>query len=97
VKSLVATPDVLSMMSTKLDWTKKLGDAVLALQPDVMDAIQRLRTRADANNKLSSTKQQKVTKRQEQGRQIIDIEPTVRYGLCAVLRSRRCLWWMALS
>ena len=76
VKSLVATPDVLTMMSTKLDWTMKLGDAVLAQQPDIMDAIQRLRTRADANNKLTSTKQQRVTKRQEQGRQIIDIEPT---------------------
>jgi len=76
VKSLVATPDVLSMMSTKLDWTLKLGDAVLAQQPDVMDAIQRLRTKADANNKLTSTKQQRVTKRQEQGRQVIYIEPT---------------------
>jgi hypothetical protein len=75
VKSLVATPDVLSMMGKKLDWTMKLGDAVLAQQPDVMDAIQRLRTKADANNKLTSTKQQKVTKRQEQGRQVIAIEP----------------------
>src|SRR3954470_6155791 len=26
VKSLVATPTVLTMMSTKLDWTQKLGD-----------------------------------------------------------------------
>ena len=76
VKSLVATPDVLAMMSTKLDWTQKLGDAVLAQQPDVMDAIQRLRTKADANNKLTSTKQQKVTKTQEQGKQVIVIEPT---------------------
>jgi len=75
VKSLVATPDVLSMMSTKLDWTLKLGDAVLAQQADVMDAIQRLRTKAEANNKLTSTKQQTVTKRQEQGRQVIAIEP----------------------
>lgn len=76
VKSLVATPDVLSMMSTKMDWTQKLGDAVLAQQPDVMDAIQRLRTKAEANNKLTSTKQQKVTKKQEQGKQVIYIEPT---------------------
>ena len=30
-----------------------------------MDAIQRLRTKADANNKLTSTKEQRVTKRQE--------------------------------
>jgi len=76
VKSLVATPDVLSMMSTRLEWTLKLGDAVLAQQPDVMDAIQRLRTKAEANNKLTSTKQQKVTKTQEGGKQAIAIEPT---------------------
>lgn len=75
VKSLVATPDVLSTMSTKLDWTMKLGDAVLAQQADVMDAIQRLRARADANKKLTSTKEQKVSKRQEQGKEIIAIEP----------------------
>ena len=76
VKSLVATPDVLSMMSMRLSWTQKLGDAVLAQQADVMDAIQRLRTKADANNKLTSTKEQRVTKRQEQSKQIIAIEPT---------------------
>jgi len=76
VKSLVATPDVLSTMSSKLDWTQKLGDAVLAQQPDVMDAIQRLRAKADANNKLTSTKEQRVVKQQEQGRQVIVIEQT---------------------
>src|SRR5215472_9491627 len=52
VKSLTATPSVLSMMSSQLDWTQKLGDAVLAQQADVMDAIQRLRAKADANDKL---------------------------------------------
>src|SRR5580658_7824110 len=76
VKSLVATPDVLQLMSSKLDWTDKLGDAVVAQQPDVMDAIQRLRTKAQANNKLQSTKQQKVTVQQVQNRQVIAIEPT---------------------
>src|SRR5215469_14163598 len=30
VKGLAATPDVLKMMSDQLDWTQKLGDAVLA-------------------------------------------------------------------
>jgi Protein of unknown function (DUF3300)/Chaperone of endosialidase len=63
-------------MSSKLDWTQKLGDAVLAQQPDVMDAIQRLRTKAQANNKLQSTPQQKVTVTQDAGRQVIAIEPT---------------------
>src|SRR5262245_23996661 len=76
LKSLVATPSVLTMMSTKLDWTQKLGDAVLAQQPDVMDAIQRLRSKAQANNKLTSTKEQKVTVKQEQNTQVIAIEST---------------------
>jgi len=77
VKALAATPSVLSMMSQKLDWTQKLGDAVLAQQPDVMDAVQRLRAKAQANNKLSSTKEQKVTVTQQQGRDVIMIEPAV--------------------
>jgi hypothetical protein len=76
VKSLAATPDVLDMMNNKLDWTQQLGDAVLAQQPDVMDAIQRLRTKAQANNKLTSTKQQTVTTQQQDGRQYIYIAPT---------------------
>ena len=75
VKSLAATPSVLATMSDKLDWTQRLGDAVLAQQPDVMDAIQRLRQKAQANNKLSSTKQQTVSTLQEGGRQIIAIAP----------------------
>lgn len=36
VKALASTADVLAMMSDKIDWTKNLGDAVLAQQPDVM-------------------------------------------------------------
>jgi hypothetical protein len=75
LKSLVATPSVLAMMSTKLDWTEKLGDAVLAQQPDVMDAVQRLRAKAQAQNKLMTTKEQIVTVKQEQNRQTIAIEP----------------------
>src|SRR5262252_3071445 len=67
VKALAATPSVLSMMSSKLDWTQKLG---------VMDAVQRLRSRAQANNKLQTTKEQTVIVRQEASKQIIAIEPT---------------------
>ena len=77
VKALATTPEVLAMMSDKLDWTKSLGDAVLAQQPDVMDAVQRLRARAEANKKLTTTKQQKVSVRQEQNKQVIVIEPAV--------------------
>jgi len=76
VKSLAATPSVLDMMADKLDWTQKLGDAMLAQQNDVMDGVQRLRAKAEANNKLQSTPQQKVSKRSEGGKQVIMIEPT---------------------
>ena len=76
VKSLTATPDVLDMMSNQLSWTQQLGDAVLAQQPDVMDAIQRLRQKAQANDKLKSTNEQTVTVQQEGDRQIIAIAPT---------------------
>jgi uncharacterized protein DUF3300/endosialidase-like protein len=74
VKSLVATPSVLQMMNSKLDWTQKLGDAVLGQQADVMDAIQRLRTKAQANKKLESNQQQKVTVKQQDNKQVIVIE-----------------------
>ena len=77
VKSLVATPTVLDMMNKDLDWTQKLGDAVLAQQPDVMDAIQRLRAKAEANGKLKTTKEQKVTVTKEaDNKEVIVIEPT---------------------
>jgi hypothetical protein len=76
IKALVATPDVLALMSSKLDWTQKLGNAVIAQQADVMDAVQRLRAKARANNKLSSTKEQTVTAEQVDNRPIIAIEPT---------------------
>ena len=76
IKALLATPGVLDMMSQKLDWTQKLGDAVVAQQADVMDAVQRLRAKAQINNKLSSTKEQTVTVSQAEGRQVIAIAPT---------------------
>jgi hypothetical protein len=76
VKSLVQVPSVLTMMSEQLDWTQKLGDAVLAQQADVMDAIQRLRARARGNAKLESTKEQTVTVKTEDQKQYVVIEPT---------------------
>jgi len=75
VKSLAATPAVLEMMSSQLDWTQKLGDAVLAQQADVMAAVQRLRTKAYEGKKLTSTSEQKVSLRKENGAQHIVIEP----------------------
>ena len=60
VKSLIAVPDVLTMMNEKLDWMQKLGDAFLAQQKEVMDAVQRLRAKAKKEGNLKSGKEQTV-------------------------------------
>lgn len=77
VKALVAAPSVLQMMSERLDWTLKLGEAFLAQEQDVMDAVQRMRARAYDRKKLVTTKEQVVNVKEEQNRQVISIEPAV--------------------
>jgi len=61
VKSLVSFPEVLSLMDGKLDWTQQLGDATIGQQKELMEAIQRLRARAQAQGNLKSSKEQTVT------------------------------------
>jgi hypothetical protein len=61
VKSLGSFPDVLKQLNDHLDWTQKLGDALIGQQADVADAIQRLRARAAAAGNLQTTSQQAVT------------------------------------
>ena len=65
VKSLVNFPQVLAMMSEKLDWTQKLGDAFLAQQKEVMASVQTLRKRAADAGTLKTTEEQKVIIEQE--------------------------------
>ena len=43
VQALLPFPTVLGMMASDIDWTTRLGNAVLAQRPDVMDAVQRER------------------------------------------------------
>ena len=52
VKSLVAFPSILKQMNERLDWTQKLGDALLGQQADVAASIQRLRAKAAAAGTL---------------------------------------------
>ncbi|HKM69960.1 MAG TPA: DUF3300 domain-containing protein [Stellaceae bacterium] len=61
IKALMTFPQILRMMDANLDWTEKVGDAFLAQQADVMDAIQRLRYQAAAAGTLWSNAQQRVT------------------------------------
>jgi hypothetical protein len=75
VKSLTAFPQVLAMMDAKLDWTQKLGDAFLAQQKELMDAVQKLRAKAVAAGNLKSGKEQTVTTDQQGGSIVYVIEP----------------------
>jgi len=90
VKSLCTLPDVLANMSKNLDWTRDMGDAFLASQSDLLDAVQRLRGKANEAGNLKTTKEQTVTVQEDK---IIVIEsakteviyvptysPTVVYG-----------------
>jgi hypothetical protein len=71
VKSLTRTPDVLNRMSKNLDWTSDLGDAFLAQQNEVLDAVQHMRQEAKKAGNLETTPQQKVIVEKN----IIQIEP----------------------
>jgi hypothetical protein len=61
VKALTSVPQALEMMSDKLDWTQRLGDAFLAQQEELLAAVQRLRQRAEAAGHLKTSDQQKVS------------------------------------
>jgi len=75
VQALVVFPAVLSMMDNNLQWTINLGNAVLAQEQDVMDAIQRQRQRAMAAGRLASSPQQVVQQTTDTGQPVIAIEP----------------------
>ncbi len=77
VQALVATPDVVQRMAGNIQWTTDLGNAFLAQQSDVMDAVQRLRGKAESKGTLKTSAQQKVeTKTVEGGKQVIVVEPS---------------------
>jgi len=71
VKALCHFPDVLFAMSDKLDQTRKLGDAFLSQEDEVMETLQELRHKAQAQGNLKTTKEQKVIVEKE----VVRIEP----------------------
>lgn len=71
VVALLNYPEVLELLSEDLDWTWELGQAVLAQQPDVMDAVADFRARAHAAGNLRSDDRQVV----EVADRVIHIKP----------------------
>jgi hypothetical protein len=75
VQALLAVPDVLLKLTQDIRWTTDLGNAFLAQQAEVMDAVQRMRVRARANGQLQSTPQETVTTQSQGGQTAIEIQP----------------------
>src|SRR5438093_9906011 len=75
VQSLVEFPDVVQRMAGNIQWTTDLGNAFLAQQSDVMDAVQTMRAKAQGTGTLKTSAQQKVdTETVSSGKQVITIE-----------------------
>ena len=72
VQALIPFPSVLQMMNQDLNWTAQLGTAVLAQRGDVMDAVQRMRKKAQDAGNLKTTEQIKVV---QSSPQVIEIQP----------------------
>jgi hypothetical protein len=53
VKALAPFPRILRMLDANLEWTEQLGEAHLADPAAVMDAVQRLRRRAQSAGRLA--------------------------------------------
>ncbi len=54
VKALLAFPQVLQMMDRQLEWTEHLGQAFIAQQADVLNAVQLLRQQAELAGTLQN-------------------------------------------
>lgn len=74
VQALAAFPDVVKLLSENIKWTTDLGNAFLAQQSDVMDAVQRMRKKAQDKGNLKSTEQQKVETKVVENKQVIIVE-----------------------
>jgi hypothetical protein len=53
-------PTIVNKMATEIEWTEQLGDALIVQTDDVLDAIQRMRARAQATGFLESNEAQTV-------------------------------------
>ena len=74
IQALTGIPDALKAMSQDISWTVDLGNAFLAQQSEVMEAVQRLRTKAKDAGKLESTEQQKVETKVVESKTVVVIE-----------------------
>jgi len=74
VQAMAPLPDVVKWLTDDIQWTADLGNAFLAQQSDVMDAVQRMRKKAEDQGNLESGEQIKVETQEVESKQVIVIQ-----------------------
>jgi len=74
IQAMAPLPDLVKRLADDIQWTTDLGNAFLAQQTDVMDAVQRMRQKAQGKGTLASNEQQKVETQTVESKQVIVIE-----------------------
>ncbi len=74
IQAMAALPDVVNRLANDIQWTTDLGNAFLAQQADVMDAVQRMRKKAQNKGNLKSNEQQKVETKVVENKSVIVVE-----------------------
>jgi hypothetical protein len=74
IQAMAALPDLVNRLAQDIQWTTDLGNAFLAQQSDVMNAIQRMRAKAQTNGTLESNDKQTVETEIVENKDVIVIE-----------------------
>ena len=74
IQAMAALPDVVKRLADDIQWTTDLGNAFLAQQSGVMDAVQRMRKKAQDTGNLKSTEQQKIETKVIENKSVIVVE-----------------------
>lgn len=75
IQAMSVFPDLVKRLSDDIKWTTDLGNAFLAQQSDVMDAVQRMREKALAAGKLKTNEQMKVETQTVESKTVVVIQP----------------------
>ena len=75
VQALAPLPQVVKLLSDNIQWTTDLGNAFLAQQSELMDAVQRMRRKAQDKGALHSTQQQTVETKVIENKNVVVVEP----------------------
>jgi predicted small lipoprotein YifL len=74
-RAILQFPATLDMMCQEMAWTTELGQAFVADQQGVLDAVQRLRFQAQDVGNLKSSPQMNVSMQDQGGQQVIYLKP----------------------